>query len=242
MSEGVKLNDPEARAAAIGKILTFIRARGYQANDRLPSERDLAEKFTMSRSAIREGLAALEVMRVVQRRPNSGIFVRSMGERSIEALIWQVESGIPFPADEIANVFEVRRMLEIQAVRLACARRTPDDIAFINDVLFEKKVRVDKNLTIEAEDERFHLAIFAATKNDVLLRLVQAFYEMSRPRRKIYFSDPSRGLQSYGDHRAIFNAIESMQSDEAEHCMGQHLSQAIEVWQMLLGGQQGFTA
>lgn len=236
MSGGLKLNEQEARATAIGKILTFIRTRGYQTNDRLPSERDLAEKFTLSRSAIREGLAALEVMRVVQRRPNSGIFVRSMGERSIEALIWQAESGIPFSADEITNVFEVRRMLEVQAVRLACARRTVEDVAVIKEILSETKIRVGKHLTIEAEDERFHLAIFAATKNDVLLRLVQAFYEMSRPRRKIYFSDPSRGVQSYNDHCAIFNAIENMQSDEAELNMSMHLSQAIEVWQILLGG------
>lgn len=236
MSEELKLNDQEARGVAIGEILTFIRTRGYQTNDRLPSERDLAEKFGLSRAAIREGLAALEVMRVVQRRPNSGIFLRSMSERSIEALIWQAESGIPFPADEIADVFEVRRMLEVQAVRLACIRRTSGDIAAIKKILSETKNRVERELTIEAEDERFHLAIFAATKNDVLLRLVQAFYEMSRPRRKIYFSDSAQSVQSYEDHCLILDAIENKQSNEAERSMSRHLSQAVGVWQRLLGG------
>ncbi|GEP12318.1 FadR/GntR family transcriptional regulator [Methylobacterium gnaphalii] len=225
----------EFRSATIAKILGFIRERRYEQSERLPSERDFAEKFGSSRAAIREALAALEVMRVIERRPNSGIYLRSSGERSIEALIWQADSGIPFTASEIANVFEVRRMLEVQAVRLASARRAPEDIRTIRDILSKTRDRLDALHTIEAEDEAFHMAVFAATKNDILLRLVKSFYEMSRQRRRIYFSEQSRGLRAYDDHRMIFNAIENMQSDEAELRMSEHLSQAVEAWQILLG-------
>jgi DNA-binding FadR family transcriptional regulator len=223
----------------IGKILGFIRERRYAHSERLPSERDFAEKFGNSRAAIREALAALEVMRVVERRPNSGIYLRSSEERSIEALVWQAESGIPFTASEIANVFEVRRMLEVQAARLASARRGPEDIRIIRDILRKTRERLDALRTIEAEDEAFHLAVFAATKNDILLRLVNSFYEMSRQRRRIYFSEQSRGLTAYEDHCLIFNAIENMQSDEAEQRMSEHLSQAVEAWQVLLGKPTG---
>jgi len=229
----------ESRTVTIGKILGFIRERRYEHSERLPSERDFAEKFGNSRAAIREALAALEVMRVIERRPNSGIYLRSSGERSIEALIWQAESGIPFTASEIADVFEVRRMLEVQAVRLASARRAPEDIRTIRAILSKTRERLDALHTIEVEDEAFHLAVFAATKNGILQRLVKSFYEMSRQRRRIYFSERSRGIRAYEDHCMIFNAIENMQSDEAEQRMSEHLSQAVEAWQMLLGKPTG---
>ena len=90
--------------------------------DRLPSERDFAEKFDTSRGAVREALAALETMRVIERRPNSGIYLRKIEESSIDALVLYAESGVPFEAKEIADVMEVRRMLEGQAVRLVARR------------------------------------------------------------------------------------------------------------------------
>jgi DNA-binding FadR family transcriptional regulator len=105
--------------------------------------------------------------------------------------------------------------------------------------LRKTRERLDALRTIEAEDEAFHLAVFAATKNDILLRLVNSFYEMSRQRRRIYFSEQSRGLTAYEDHCLIFNAIENMQSDEAEQRMSEHLSQAVEAWQVLLGKPTG---
>ena len=73
MTERNRTNNPEPPSNTIGKILSFIRERHYQPAERLPSERDFAEKFDTSRGAVREALAALEAMRVIERRPNSGI-------------------------------------------------------------------------------------------------------------------------------------------------------------------------
>lgn len=220
---------------AIGKILSFIRERRYQPSERLPSERDFAERFETSRGAVREALAALEAMRVIERRPNSGIYLRNSDESSIEALVLHAESELPFQADEIAEVFEVRRMLEVQAVRLACSRRTADDIREMHAILANTAKRLAKKQTIEAEDEAFHIAIFVATKNDILLRVVKSFYEMSRQRRRVYFADQGRGRRSYEDHCKILDAIENRRVGQAEQKMNDHLSQTVETWQTFLG-------
>ncbi|WP_371424885.1 FadR/GntR family transcriptional regulator [Tardiphaga sp.] len=235
MTERNRTEQPEPPSNAIGKILSFIRERRYQPSERLPSERDFAEKFDTSRGAVREALAALEAMRVIERRPNSGIYLRNSDESSIEALVLHAESGLPFQANEIADVFEVRRMLEVQAARLACARRTPDNIRDLRAILSDTEKRLAKKQTIEREDEAFHLAIFAATKNDILLRVVKSFYELSRQRRRVYFADHSRGRRSYEDHCEILNAIEGRRVGHAEQKMNEHLSQTIETWQTLLG-------
>jgi DNA-binding FadR family transcriptional regulator len=225
----------EPPSNAIGKILSFIRERRYQPSERLPSERDFAEKFDISRGAVREALAALEAMRVIERRPNSGIYLRNSDESSIEALVFHADSGLPFHADEIVDVFEVRRILEVQAVRLACTRRTPDNIRELRAILNDTEKRLARKQTIEREDEAFHLAIFAATKNDILLRVVKSFYEMSRQRRRVYFADHSRGRRSYDDHCKILDAIDGRRVGQAEQSMSEHLSQTVETWQTLLG-------
>ena len=145
------------------------------------------------------------------------------------------ESGVPFEAKEIADVMEVRRMLEGQAVRLACTRRTADNIREITAILEETNKRLSKKQSIEREDEAFHLAIFSATKNDILLRVARSFYELSRHRRKVYFADQNRGRQSYEDHCTILEAIEERRVGLAEQQMNAHLSRTVEAWQSLLG-------
>ena len=77
----------DASSNAVSKILSFIRERRYQPSERLPSERDFADRFSTSRGAVREALATLEAMRVIERRPNSGIYLRHSEESSIEALV-----------------------------------------------------------------------------------------------------------------------------------------------------------
>ena len=106
MTERNRTNNPEPPSNTIGKILSFIREHHYQPAERLPSERDFAEKFDTSRGAVREALAALEAMRVIERRPNSGIYLRNSNESSIEALVLYAESGLLFQSNEIADVFE----------------------------------------------------------------------------------------------------------------------------------------
>lgn len=235
MTERNRTDKPESPSNTIGKILSFIRERRYQPSERLLSERDFAERFDTSRGAVREALAALEAMRVIERRPNSGIYLRNSDESSIDALVLHAESGLPFEANEIADVFEVRQMLEVQAARLACTRRTPDNIRDLRAILSDTEKRLAKKQTIEREDEAFHLAIFAATKNDILLRLVKSFYELSRQRRRIYFADHDRGRRSYEDHCEILEAIEGRRVGQVEQKMNEHLSQTIEAWQTLLG-------
>lgn len=235
MNERNPISKQEVPSNATGKILAFIRERRYEPSERLPSERDFAEKFETSRGAVREALATLEAMRVVERRPNSGIYLRNSDESSIEALVLHAESGLPFQADEIAQAFEVRRMLEVQAVRLACVRRTSDDIRELRAILADTEKRIAKKQTIEREDEAFHLGIFVATKNDVLLRVVKSFYEMSRQRRLVYFADHGRGRRSYEDHCKILEAVEVRRVGQAEQKMSEHLSQTVESWQSLLG-------
>ena len=78
------------------KLLQMIRERGFKPGDKLPSERDLALEFNMSRSALREGLIRLDTLRIIECRPKSGIYLQPYGaERSIEAMVLFAETNTP---------------------------------------------------------------------------------------------------------------------------------------------------
>jgi DNA-binding FadR family transcriptional regulator len=182
-----RTDDIPSSSSIVGQILSFIYQRRYEPNERLPSERDFAERFGTSRAAVREALAALESMRVIERRPNSGIFLRNSDESSIEALVLHAASGLPFYPEEAANVFQVRRILEVQAVKLACENRTSEDIDNLRNILRVTKNLLDRNKSIQKEDEDFHMAIVAATKNGILVRIVKSFYELRRSAERYIF-------------------------------------------------------
>jgi len=225
----------QASLVAIGNIMSLVRAKRIEAGERLPSERDLAERFDMSRGVIREALAALEVMRFIERRPNSGIYLRDTeAEGSFEALVLQAHLGLPIKVSEVVQALELRRIMEVQAIRLACERATPKDLRAIRLSLEAANKRIEKGMTIETEDQLFHLSIVGATKNDVFLRVVNAFYEVSRPRRKIFFRSLDQSAASNRDHHIIYAALEKGDADAAAEAMDRHLLSAAAHWKDLL--------
>jgi DNA-binding FadR family transcriptional regulator len=101
--------------------------RQLRAGDRLPSERDLAEKFGVGRNAIREAVTVLQTLRLVERRPNSGLYLLPEQEQgSVDAILLYSELGIPMNQEEVGEIVELRRLLEIQAITLACERLQRD--------------------------------------------------------------------------------------------------------------------
>ena len=120
---------PPASALAgkdlIRRIIDHARAHALEAGDRFPAERNLAQTLGVSRNALREALATLESLRVVELRPNSGVYLRALGvESSFEATVLLAELGTAPDAAEVRETIEVRAALERQAITLACARRT----------------------------------------------------------------------------------------------------------------------
>jgi GntR family transcriptional repressor for pyruvate dehydrogenase complex len=228
----------ESSSSALALILPFIKARRFEPGDRLPSEREFAKRFDMSRGAIREALATLEVMRVIERRPNSGIYLRHTDqESSFETLVLHNDLGLPLTREEIAQAFEVRRVLEIQAVILACERRKATDIALLRRILEDADARVAEGKTIEREDRDFHLAIVSSTRNVVLLRIVNAFFEMSQTRRHLYFSNIARCRVSCREHHEIFRALEKRDVVASTEALQDHLTGASEHWQIVLNSK-----
>jgi GntR family transcriptional repressor for pyruvate dehydrogenase complex len=166
----------------------------------------------------------LESMRYIERRRGSGVFLcKRTDATSLEALVLFSGIGLAIAPTINAQCIEVRRLIEVQAIQLACARRTDDDIYALNDIL--ARYRDDDEFANEASeyDFAFHLAILKATHNDILVRVVNPFYMMSRNRREIFFQSGERRKTSHSQHQEMVEAIKARDSKLAENLLFAHI-------------------
>ena len=206
------------------RLLELIRERGFEPGDKLPSERDLAALFGLSRSAVRESLIRLDTLRIVESRPKSGVYLQPYGaQRSIEAMVLFTETNTPLSAAEVAQSVELRSVLESEAMRLACLRRTPEDLAALQKILADSAAAIARGETLADFDAVFHKAIVAATKNDVLLRFINVFYLMSKKRREVYFNAARQSQRSHAQHLRLYAAIEARDAERGQQMLRRHL-------------------
>jgi len=229
----------ESRASAgtnvIAGILAYLQDRRLQPGDRLPSERDLAERLGVGRNAVREALATLVTLRVVESRPNSGVYLRHMSrESSFEALVLLTDIGATPTPTEVTETMEVRAHLELLAVSLACQRRTDEDLARMETILARTDETLETGGNIAEMDTDFHIAVVDAAHNSVLVRTLNAFYRFTARRRAVLFEDRTQGLASAREHRHMLEFIRNRDISKAERLILQHMDRATTYWSSYL--------
>jgi DNA-binding FadR family transcriptional regulator len=217
----------------VAELVPFLLSRGYAPHERAPSERELAERFGASRTQVREALSVLETLRLIERRPKSGVYM-TVESASIEALRLFTEIGVPLPGDEGGQAAEVRRIQELEAIRLACRRHRDEDIEALRRCLADWEAAEGDATRIADLDRVFHCGIVRATQNTVLLRLVNVFYLMTGQTRAVYFGRLARQRQSLREHREILDALVARDSDSAVRLLEAHMSGADSYWQDLV--------
>lgn len=215
----------------IAGILAYLQERRLQPGDKLPSERDFAERLSVGRNAVREALSTLVTLRVVESRPNSGIYLRHIAkESSFEALVMFTGMGNAPTATEVIETMEVRAHLEYLAVALACQRRTDADIERLESILKRTDAILAEGGNIAKVDTEFHIALVDATHNSVLLRVLNAFYQFTAGRREVMFADHSQGSLSARDHRRLFQHIKDGDTEKAQRLIVRHMNRASTYW------------
>ena len=220
----------------IAGIIDYLKQRRLQPGDRLPSERDLAERLGAGRNAVREALATLVTLRMVESRPNSGIYLRHMErESSFEALVMLADLGATPTPTVVAETMEVRAHLEALSARLACERRTEEDLERLSAVLQHTDEVLAAHGNIASVDTEFHIALVDATHNSVLVRVLNAFYRFTARRRVVLFSDHAHGVASAREHRKLVEHIRNRDAQKAEALILKHMNRARNYWSALLG-------
>ncbi len=206
-------------------LVSRIVAGDFSVGSRLPSERELAQQFEVSRPTIREALIALEVNEIVDIRSGSGVYVKEAKAKK-SALFSQ---DVPGPIE----ILEARMAFEGEAAALAAQRISQSEL----DVLFAtlSKMTQLSGEDIEAEvlaDEEFHLLIADASRNSAVVSTVRWLWKVRR------MSDVSVAFHEklhekgcdpvIADHQRILAAITARDSDGARTAMRNHLRSVID--------------
>lgn len=205
-------------------ISNQVRAGTLLPGDRLPSERQLCERFSVSRAVVREALSQLRSDGVVATRQGVGAFVTSHQPFRID--------DVPLEEKEsLAQVFELLFAIEVAATRIAATRRTAADLKAIRRALIGMEFAIADDRPGADEDYGFHLAIVEATHNRHFMALTAniepAVHGMvTRARANTAARHPERVVQVQAEHRAIYEAIEAKDPDAAGAAAERHLRNA----------------
>ncbi|MEP2655990.1 MAG: FadR/GntR family transcriptional regulator [Sedimentitalea sp.] len=221
-------------------LASYLIATAEAKAGKAPSERELAEHFTVSRGQVREALAILEAMQVIERRAKSGIYLRK-DHRGIEQLAFFARAGLPLDPRQIYEAVEVRKIHEIKAAELAAERATEENFARLEGILEESERRIAVGEALSKLDHDFHLEIVRATQNDVFYNLCTTFYVLSEKRLAVYFRDSSRNLKSHQEHRQIYEALRRRDGALSMALMNSHLRGAMSYWFELLEDDEAET-
>lgn len=208
----------------IQKIQTEITAGILEAGEKLPPERELAVKYGVSRTSIREALRLLELSDFVEIRPGDGTFIKTNEQQNIQQQLTSV--ALKTDQTTLYEMLELRLILESQCAALAALRATGQDIEKIARTLEAMKNTDDEEIGIQA-DLDFHMAIAAAANNSVLAQLISSFTAHMRSTievtRKHRLSSKENFARTLEEHRAIFIAISRGESDRAKVLMEDHI-------------------
>ncbi|MEU9845838.1 FadR/GntR family transcriptional regulator [Actinomadura sp. NPDC048032] len=203
----------------------------------LPSERALCETFGVSRVSVREALAGLEAMKIIEIRHGRGAFVRkSINEQYVEPFAAYLE----LHRDELIELNKVRGALDELAAAEVAEHGTEQELAEIEraEEAFRTAAAQDRpNLTeVSRLDVEFHLSIARATGGKLLPRMLDELNSVMTESRPATFSREGQLARSVRDHRAILTALKNRDVARARKAMQKHMA-AIREWYEELPGK-----
>ncbi|CAH0537335.1 FCD domain-containing protein [Vibrio marisflavi] len=215
--------EPKRRYQEIGLILRKELVEGsFKQGDRLPPERDIAERLNVSRTVIREAIIMLELENLVEVKKGSGVYVVNIpSESSLNDKVVSDEAG-PF------EILQARQFLESNIAEFAATQVTPSDIAKMKQALRREKEELLEGTEECLGDETFHLCIAEATQNSVLVDMVRQTWERRKTSpmwKKLHARISTHNYREewIEDHARILSALQRKDPALAKNSMWQHL-------------------
>ncbi|GLZ07808.1 GntR family transcriptional regulator [Actinomadura sp. NBRC 104412] len=207
----------------VRQIKEAIHAGRLRPGDGLPSERELTQRFGISRVTVRDALRTLEATGLIEIRVGArgGAFVRVPGPEHVGDGFTNMMLLSDLSPEEVT---EARMIIERGAVPLACRRRTDDDLAALDEICDRSVTAVEEGRHDVALSAEFHIRLASCAHNDAIELLVNSFQEpllMSLSRAMDVA--PEMGARGVREHRALVEAIRRQDVAAADRLMSAHL-------------------
>lgn len=217
------LNSSQHRKVYEGILLQIhqiVSDNNLRPGDKLPSERELTELLGVGRSSVREALRALELLGLIETRRGEGTFLRHYRHnRLIDVLGFFILRDAKTKKDLV----EMRKILELEAVRLACRRATTKHFEEMERILAASWERIENDELPTEEDYLFHRVICRSSRNSVLHRIWAPLIEYSDSVRSNSLAREGRARSALIEHEQIMLAIREGDESTAVERMRMHL-------------------
>ena len=216
----------EPLAAEVARrLVDYLLSGGVEPGGRMPSERRLAEAFGVGRSAVREAIAALTLIGLIEVRHGDGTYLK----RPDSPLLPQVvEWGLLLGEQRTADLIEARQKIEVDIAGLAAQRRSEEDLAALSRILsrMEQQSRPGAETAAFVDaDVEFHLQLAEAAGNSALRDVLSSIQALLRAWIGRVIAEGYRDI-SFTEHVPIFEAVRLQDVRAAEDAMDAHMRSA----------------
>lgn len=211
------LGRPRLYEQVVQRLREHVRTAGLDVGDKLPAERELAERLAVSRASIKQAVLVLQVQGVVEVRHGGGTYLRQreVDSEPVEELVAR--------RGRLPDVLDAREGLETKLAELAAERRTEDDLAEIEAALDEMRSLIEGGGLGADGDRRFHGAITTAAHSSLLAEFMRTIAGEIAESRQESLRQPDRPRKSLRQHERIAEAIREGDPRKAASAMRRHL-------------------
>lgn len=204
----------------VNKILSLVQSGNLKPGDKLPSEKELMEVFSVSRPTLREALRALSILGVTATRKGGGTYI---SELKAADLLRPLEFFVSIEDQSIQDIFECRRILECEMVAKAAAVITDEQIQEFDRLIEVQKGTCEDPIAFRISDQKFHELLAKISGNVVLERMADGMYNIAMEARRKATEMEGVLPQSLQDHIAIVEALKLKDPEKSAAAMRQHL-------------------
>ena len=213
--EKIQDNGPKVPELVMDSLLKAMEAGTIRVGEELPPERDLAEALGISRNSLRECLAIMSFMGIVENRGNRKILVKNADRfRKARSLI-----GLSYSQDTFEDFMEFRRTNEREIARLACIRATEEDLERLRNSV----ERLEADATDFEADVDFHVNLAYASHNTIFAAMLNYVNSLILELRMRFFEREEYHGKTAEAHRRIYEAVKARDEELAVYEMGRHL-------------------
>ena len=213
----------------IEEIKSAILNKEFLPGDKLPSEAELAQAYSVGRGSVREALKRLEMVGMVNIIHGKGVIVAD--QDSVQDRMRFLDSSLALSAPQLQEVMEARRIIEQAAVRLAAARATPDQLKKMEEVVELMERSLEAPGEFVNHDLVFHLTLAEASGNSLLPHFLESIRSLIKKQLGSTIRSSESAKQSNQHHQKVLRAVQKGDGDAAARFISKHIDQ-IEKFMM----------
>jgi DNA-binding FadR family transcriptional regulator len=231
--QGIHRRDAKSGAArrsdaVVADLMRMIQSGNLQEGERLPAERDLMQRYGVSRAAVREAIVSLSNRGLIETRLGHRPIVRKPDYEIAVDKVGNLVGHLVVDREGVWNLFDTRIFIEAALARWAANHARRDDLEELRAALDANREAIGDPIIFDETDAAFHAVLYRIPGNPIYPAVHKAYVEWLTQHWRSMPRGTDIDLMNHAGHRAIFDAIAMRDPDNAEEAMRRHLVAAWE--------------